>query len=196
MHKAVFGTVATRDQADQVIAELHAMGFPSKDISILLPDPSITTGMPTDPKIEDRMLEGAATGGVTGAAAGGAIGLLLGLGALAIPGLGMFIAAGPIVALLAGTGIGTTVGASIGSITTLATSMNFPEGQAKHYESRVALGRILISVHTEDVKEQRRAGDALRKFGAEDVSSVVETIDPPPMVPATPAEVAARQSAG
>jgi hypothetical protein len=52
--------------------------------------------------------------------------------------------------------------------------MGIPEHEAKLYEGKVRGGNILISVHTEDGEERRRAKDVFEGAGAEDVSTKQE----------------------
>jgi uncharacterized membrane protein len=101
---------------------------------------------------------------------GGVLGWLVGVGALAIPGLGPFIAAGPIMAALGGASIGAAAGGLIGAL----VGMGIPEYEAKRYEARVREGRILISVHSENSDETRRAKDIFERAGAEDIASSSE----------------------
>jgi hypothetical protein len=102
---------------------------------------------------------------------GGGLGWLAGIGALAIPGLGPFIAAGPIMAALAGTG----VGGAIGGLTGALVGMGIPEYEAKRYEGRVKDGGILLSVHSDNSDETKKAKDILESTGAQDISSTGET---------------------
>lgn len=102
---------------------------------------------------------------------GGGLGWLAGIGALAIPGLGPFIAAGPIMAALAGAG----VGGAIGGLTGALVGMGIPEYEAKRYEGRVKDGGILLSVHSDNSDETKKAKDILESTGAQDISSTGET---------------------
>jgi hypothetical protein len=49
-----------------------------------------------------------------------------------------------------------------------------PEFEAKRYEGKLREGNILISVHTENGEERRRAKDILEQHGADDVSGAGE----------------------
>ena len=92
------------------------------------------------------------------------------MGSLAIPGVGPFIAAGPIMAALAGAG----VGAAVGGLTGALIGMGIPECEAKRYEGKIKQGNILISVHSEDSDEVKRAKEIFERFGAHDISSTGE----------------------
>ena len=98
------------------------------------------------------------------------LGWLVGIGALAIPGVGPFIAAGPIMAALAGVG----VGAAVGGLTGALVGMGIPEYEAKRYEGKIKAGNILISVHSENSDEVKRAKEIFERCGAHDISYTEE----------------------
>lgn len=191
MTKAIFGLAANDEQADRIVEHLLSSGFSNEDISILYPDRNkakLRTNERGDVEYEDssaprNMKKGHLTtekhskapeGGVTGAAAGGvlggSLGLLAGIGALAIPGLGPFIAAGPIMAALSGSAVGGSVGLLIGAL----IGSGIPEYEAKKYETGLKQGNILISVHTDNDEEIKRANEIMKKEGAKDISSTRE----------------------
>jgi hypothetical protein len=99
---------------------------------------------------------------------------LAGIGALAIPGVGPFIAAGPIMAALGGAAVGGAVGGIAGAL----IGLGMPEYEAKRYEGKVRGGNVLISVHTEDSAEIKRAKEIFERAGAEDISSTGESSTP------------------
>ncbi len=168
MAKAVFCLADSEAQAERIVADLKDAGFANTDISVLFPDKGSTRDFAHEHRT--KAPEGATTGAVTGGVLGGALGWLAGVGSLAIPGLGPFIAAGPIVATLSGAAIGGTVGGLTGAL----VGLGIPEYEAKRYEGKLAEGRILISVHTEDRDERGRAKDIFDRDGAEDVASAGE----------------------
>jgi hypothetical protein len=165
----VFGIYSTRTAVENATDSLVKAGFPSSDISVLLPE---SLGGPKDMGTEKatKAPEGTATGVATGGVIGGTLGLLAGIGLLAIPGLGPFIAAGPIMAGLAGLG----VGGAVGGITGALIGMGIPEFEAKRYEGRLQKGGILLSVHCDTSDEIKRAKEVLKSTNAEDVSSTGE----------------------
>src|SRR6476620_2273449 len=164
MAKAVFGIAKSESQAIAIADQLRAAGFSENDISVLFPDKSGTKDFAHEQ--HTKAPEGAATGAGTGGALGGVWGWLMGIGALAIPGVGPFIAAGPIVAALAGAG----VGAAVGGLTGALVGMGIPEYEAKRYEGKIKAGNILISVHSDNGDEVRRAKDIFENSGAKDIS--------------------------
>jgi hypothetical protein len=165
---AVFGIYKTRTSAEAAVDELMSAGFPSADVSVLLPDVQSTKEVAHEKNT--KAPEGTATGVAAGGAIGGTLGLLAGIGALAIPGLGPFIAAGPIMGALAGAGAGGAVGGIVGAL----VGMGIPEYEAKRYEGHVKNGGILLSVHCDTSNEVSRAKEILKRTSASDISSTGE----------------------
>jgi hypothetical protein len=165
---AVFGIYSTRVAVENATDSLVKAGFPTSDISVLLPE---RLGGPKDMGTEKaaKAPEGTAAGVTAGGIIGGTLGLLVGVGLVAIPGLGPFIAAGPIMAGMAGLGLG--VGGAVGAFTGMLISMGIPEFEAKRYEDRLQRGGILLSVHCDTAEEIRRAKEVVERTGGEDVSS-------------------------
>jgi hypothetical protein len=168
MAKAVFGLVDSEGQAERIVEGLRAAGFSNNDISVLFPDKSGTRDFAHEQNTKAH--EGAAVGAGSGGALGGVLGWLAGIGSLAIPGVGPFIAAGPIMAALAGAGVGATVGGLSGAL----IGLGIPEYEAKQYEGKLKEGKILISVHSENGDEVKRAKEIFEHAGAHDVSSTGE----------------------
>lgn len=168
MAKAIFCIATSEAQAETIVDQLKEAGFSYNDISVLFPDKAGTRHFAHEQ--HTKAPEGATAGVSTGGIVGGALGWLAGIGVLAIPGLGPFIAAGPLMAALSGA----AVGAALGGITGALVGMGIPEYEAKRYEGRIKSGNILISVHTEDQQESRRARDIFERAGAEDIASAGE----------------------
>lgn len=166
---SVFGIVATRDQASDVVEQLRAAGFRNTDVSVLYSGNIGNKDLTHEKK--SKAGDGAAVGAASGAVVGGALGWLAGIGALAIPGIGPLIAAGPIVAALSGAG---AVGSAGGIIGALAGS-GIPEYEAKRYDGRVRSGEVLMSVHCDDGEWTERAKQILKIGGAQDISSTGES---------------------
>lgn len=168
MKKAVYGILNSFSQAESVVNKLKAANFSNNDISVLMPDKDGTKDFAHEK--HTKAPEGAATGAGAGGILGGALGWLIGIGSLAIPGIGPFIAAGPIMAALSGA----AVGAAVGGLTGTLIGLGIPEYEAKRYEGKVQKGGILISIHTEDSEERKKAKEILESSGAEDISSTGE----------------------
>jgi hypothetical protein len=166
----VFGIFSTRIAVDNAMDSLVRAGFPTSDISVLLPE-SLGGSKNMGTEKETKAPEGTAVGVTAGGVIGGTLGLLAGVGLLAIPGLGPFIAAGPIMAGLAGLGVGGAVGGVTGAL----IGMGIPEFEAKRYEGRLQKGEILLSVHCDTAEEIKRAKEVLKSAGGEDVSSTGES---------------------
>jgi hypothetical protein len=167
-NRAVFCIAKSELQAIDIVDGLKASGFSSGDVTVLFPDKGASRDFAHEQKT--KAPEGATAGASTGGVLGGALGWLAGIGTLAIPGLGPFIAAGPIMGALSGAAAGAAVGGIAGAL----IGMGIPEHEAKLYEGKVRGGNILISVHTEDGEERRRAKDVFEGAGAEDVSTKQE----------------------
>jgi hypothetical protein len=171
-NKSIFCIATSVNQAERIVERLQASGFPSSDISVLLPD---TSGTGDFGHVKStKASEGIATGATTGGIAGGAIGLLAGIGALAIPGLGPFIAAGPIMAALSGAAVGATAGGIVGGL----IGLGIPEIEAKRYEDSLKKGNYLISVHGEDNDRLEVAKEIFTSEKAEDISTIGEVKAP------------------
>jgi hypothetical protein len=168
MSKSVLCIVNNENQAIGIVDSLRSAGFSGNDISVLLPDKSGTRDFAHEQ--HTKAPEGAATGAGTGGAIGGALGWLAGIGALAIPGVGPFIAAGPIMAALSGA----AVGAAVGGITGGLVGLGIPEYEAKQYEGKIRSGNILISVHTDNSDELKRAKEIFQRAGAKDITTTGE----------------------
>jgi len=169
MATSVFCLARDEAQAGLIVENLKMAGFSNNDISALLPDKGSTREFAHEKGT--KAPEGAATGAGTGLVLGGALGWLAGIGALAIPGIGPFVAAGPIMAALSGAAVGGTAGGLIGAL----VGMGIPEYEAKRYEGRLREGRILLSVHSDNSDETKRAKEIFENAGAEDIATAGES---------------------
>ena len=174
MSDAVFCIVKSESQAEKIVAQMKDAGFSNNDISVLLPDTKGTRDFAHAKST--KAPEGATTGAGAGGLLGGGLGWLVGIGALASPGVGPFIAAGPIMAALGGV----AVGAAVGGITGALVGMGIPELEAKQYEGKLRAGNVLISIHTENADERKRAKEIFKRAGAEDIASTSESKPPKP----------------
>jgi hypothetical protein len=162
---SVFGIVKSHSQAEQLVEELQAAGFPASEISVLLP---ASEGRHDIGHVKaTKAPEGATTGATAGGITGGVLGLLAGIGALAIPGVGPFIAAGPLMAALSGAAIGAGTGGLVGGL----VGMGIPEIEARRYENKLKSGNYLIAVAAAGGDEKERAKEIFKNVGAEDIST-------------------------
>ena len=166
--KSVFCIATSYPQAENIAERLKTAGFSNNDISALFADNDTTRDFAHEKNT--KAPEGAITGAGTGGVIGGALGWIAGIGALAIPGAGPFIAAGPIMAALSGAAVGAAVGGIAGTL----IGMGIPELEAKRYEGKINKGNILISVHTENSDEIRRAKQIFENAGAQDICTTGE----------------------
>ena len=172
MKKAVMCIVQNRATAETIVGQLQAAGFSNNDISVLFPNKEGTKDFAHEHNT--KAPEGAVAGAGAGGVLGGTLGLLAGIGALAIPGFGPFIAAGPLLAALSGAAAGATVGGVTGAL----VGMGIPEIEAKRYEGKIKGGNLLISVHSENSDEQKRAEAIFKTARAEDICSTNESSVP------------------
>jgi uncharacterized membrane protein len=172
MKNAVFCITKERSQTELIVDQLKTEGFANTDISVLFPDTSGTRDFAHEKNT--KMPEGATTGVVTGMGTGAILGWLAGIGSLAIPGVGPFIAAGPIMAALGGAAVGGATGGVVGAL----VGMGIPEYEAKRYDGKISSGNTLISVHTNDSKQEKIAKDIFERAGAEDIKSTSESSVP------------------
>jgi len=168
MEKSVFCT-ATVEQAESIIQNLQASGFSSNDISVLMADKEGTRHFAHEH--HTKAPEGATTGAGTGVAVGAVLGWLAGVGTLAIPGVGPLIAAGPIMGALSGAAVVGTLGGITGAL----VGMGMPEFEAKRYEGKVQTGSALLSVHSDNSDETKRAKEIFENAGAQDISTAGES---------------------
>jgi hypothetical protein len=171
-NKSVFCIATSRGQADAIVADLKNANFSNNDISVLFPDKDSTRDFAHEKNT--KAPEGAVTGAGTGGVIGGALGWIAGIGALAIPGVGPFIAAGPVMAALGGAALGAAAGGIAGAL----IGMGIPELEAKRYEGKVMAGNLLISVHTDNSDEIKRAKDIFTRAGAQDICTTGEASTP------------------
>ncbi len=165
---AVFCLAKSESMAQEIVTRLKDGGFSPNDISVLFPDKSGTRDFAHEKGT--KAPEGAATGAGVGGVLGGTLGWLVGIGSLAIPGLGPFVAAGPIMAALSGA----AVGAAAGGLTGALVGMGIPEYEAKRYEEKLKEGNILISVHSENSDETKRAKAIFTECDAEGIATADE----------------------
>jgi sporulation protein YlmC with PRC-barrel domain len=159
----VYGVYSDRKDVEKTIGALKDHNFTSSDISVVFPNPDMTKEFAVEKNT--KAPEGALAGGTTGLVVGGTLGWLAGIGTLAIPGIGPLLAAGPIVAAVAGAGVGSAIGGIAGAL----IGLGLPELEAKRYEEAIKQGRILVSVHCQDMRQAEAARKVLDDSGAKEV---------------------------
>ena len=163
--QSVFCIAHCRNLAELIVDQLKFHAISNRDVSILYADVEKNgrKGHHFGDDLNNVATGGARTG--AGAVVGGTLDWIMGIGALAVPGIGAFIAAGPIVASLRGVGDGVTAGRIAGGL----TGLGVPGSKARHYEDRIRLGNILISVHTESPAEAMQAKFIFTRARAQDI---------------------------
>ena len=139
------GMFRDRESAERAYNSLQSRGYSQDDINLMMSDETrkrhfVKSEGDTD--LGNKALEGAGAGSAIGGTAGAIIGAIAAIGtAVAIPGLGLVVA-GPIAAGLAGAGAGGITGGIVGAL----IGSGIPEDRAKHYESGIKEGGIVMGV--------------------------------------------------
>lgn len=164
----VIGVFQDRVKANETVMALESAGFARDQIGVVLrhPDPeSLGDDLARD--AENFTHLPGTRGAVAGAVTGLGLGALAGLGVLSgvIPVLGPAIVGGTMGVIFsnaaAGAGIAGLMGILIGA--------GVPNDEANYYVSEFEAGRILMTVHTHDRRDEAYA--ILRSHGAYDVRS-------------------------
>jgi len=163
MKHAVICIVPNRFQAEVIIFSLKDAGFLNTQISVLMPNMRGVRDIGDEKR--SKILEVVSTSVSPDALIDGAFSWLTELRAFVIPGIGPFVTAGPILAALGGRAIGAATGGVSGSL----IGLGVPEYEARQYEGKLLEGNILVSIHTEERYEAKRAEDIFKVAGARDV---------------------------
>lgn len=189
---AVISIVPTREQANQLIAELKAAHFSDEAISVLFLDPEASRRFAyhMHTATPDGISSGIATGGVVG----GIMGMAVGLASLTIPGAGLVLAAGPLYLALSGLGVGiagaggAVIGASVGgmvssnadiggasagSIAGGLIRLGMTAADALEYEAKVLTGEVLVAVQAEGDAGSRQAAQVVAQSGGHDLLTLL-----------------------
>jgi hypothetical protein len=166
--QSVFCIAHCRNLAELIVDQLKFHAISNRDVSILYAD--IEKNGRKSHHFGDGLSrqDNASVRAGAGAAIGGTLDWITGIGALALPGVGAFIAAGPIVTSLSAAAAGATEGRIAGGL----TGLGVPESKAKHFEDRIRLGNLLISIHTESPAEAMQAKFIFTRARAQDICFV------------------------
>lgn len=158
---------------------MKALGLRGDQIGIAMRDRTTQGEL-----IEDtgtHAAEGAVSGAVGSGVLGGLIGFLVGIGALTIAGIGPVIAGGALASALgtagAATAVGAEVGAATGGILGALVGMGVPEERARHFESRLREGGVIVTVaaygRADEIRDvlERNGGDTGMHLGGSDLTS-------------------------
>jgi uncharacterized protein (TIGR02271 family) len=159
-NRSVSGLFKERNLAEQAVADLLAAGFTDEQIGVAQREASdlITTESRTLGHLPSATAAGGAVGG---GLLGGTLGVLTGIGLLAIPGVGPVLAGGLLASVLAGVSLGSAGGSLLGAL--VGTGLS--EEEARHLESGLRGGAVLVTVHTEDRVQE--ALSILKHLGAD-----------------------------
>jgi hypothetical protein len=139
------GMFRDRESAERAYNSLHSRGYTQDDVNLMMSDETRKRHFEktdNDSELGNKAMEGAGAGSAIGGTAGAVIGAIAAIGtAVAIPGLGLVVA-GPIAAGLAGAGAGGLTGGIVGAL----IGSGIPEDRAKHYESGIKEGGIVMGV--------------------------------------------------
>ena len=140
------GMFRDRESAERAYNSLHSRGYSQDEINLMMSDETRNKHFKNseqDTDLGNKAMEGAGAGSAIGGTAGAIIGAIAAIGtAVAIPGLGLVVA-GPIAAGLAGAGAGGLTGGIVGAL----IGSGIPEDRAKHYESGIKEGGIVMGVN-------------------------------------------------
>ncbi|MFD2162028.1 hypothetical protein ACFSJU_06460 [Paradesertivirga mongoliensis] len=139
------GMFRDRESAERAYNSLHSRGYSQDDVNLMMSDETRKRHFENsdqDSDLGNKALEGAGTGSAIGGTTGAILGAIAAIGtSVAIPGLGLIVA-GPIAAGLAGAGAGGLTGGIVGAL----IGSGIPEDRAKHYESGIKEGGIVMGV--------------------------------------------------
>ncbi len=147
----IVGVFHERSDADQAIAELRQAEFRNDQIGVVTRDDQGQVVIKDEEVTATESREAVTVGTVAGAGIGGLIGLGVLVGA--IPVIGPALAAGTLATILTNAAGGAVI-AGLGGV---LMGWGVPEQHAKFYDSHFQAGRILVTVRTDDRREQARA---------------------------------------
>jgi len=142
--RSAVGVFAELEPARRAVAELRQAGFREDQVGVMTRAPEVVKGELTVVDKDSKLPEGA----VLGAAAGAGLGALwaVGVATVGLPVLGPALAGGVLVSALAGVAEGAAVGGVVGAL----VGFGIPTEEARHYETQVAAGRTLVTVHADE----------------------------------------------
>lgn len=142
-NRMVTGMFRTREDAEKAYGSITSRGYTKDDVNVLMSDKTRDTNFADgDSELGSKALEGAGVGSAIGGTLGAVIAGIAAIGtSILIPGLGLLVA-GPLAAALAGAGAGGLTGGLVGAL----VGSGIPEETAKHYESGINEGGIVVGV--------------------------------------------------
>lgn len=172
MTKLIIGAFPDKREANEAIVELEEAGVTQEDFSIIAQENMEETSNAEGDKRKSATDRAAGSGAAVGGVAGGLAGLISGAVATA----GMFVA-GPVV-LLAGLGWvalttvgGGVIGATAGGVVGALVGLGIPQETARHHESVLKAGGILLGTEDNAASEQE-IRECYEAHGAEQIAVV------------------------
>ena len=163
-NKAIMGSFRTFDHACAAISRLESHGVAPEKIGLIAPEQVRDHLTRIDRK--SKAPEGAAIGGATGVALGALAAGLTAVASIAVPGVGL-LAAGPLAAALAGAGAGGAAGGAIGGL----VGLGLTEHEARFHTSVLKNGGYVVSVSSDEPREQKAAREVLSQLGEKSEST-------------------------
>jgi hypothetical protein len=173
----ITGIFRTRVEAEAAVEELRSLGVPDSQVGLLRPgvtEKELEKDLPVSDTEGEGM--GTAMGATVGGAIGAAGGATLGAAAasLAVPGVGPVIAVGLVAATLLGVA-GAATGALAGKSMEEALGGGLPHEDLYVYEEALRRGYSVVVAFAEDSAQADRSGEAMKRFGSEDIESIRES---------------------
>lgn len=149
--KSILCIATSRNRAEQIIANLRAAHFATKDVSVVFPDHRVSR----EPEGEQDTQSGhwGVPSATLGGAREGASVWYSELGTLVFADGGRFTAAGPLLAALGGVAEGATNANMAASLSRLGV----PVFEARQYESRLKGGNFLLAAFIENAGDLPQA---------------------------------------
>lgn len=158
-----------RDNAENAYQALLDRGYTRDDISVLMTEETRNNYYGEDYTADEETELGnkAAEGTGIGAGIGGTVGAIIGAIAaigtsVVIPGLGLIVA-GPLAAALTGAGAGGITGGLIGAL----VGSGIPEETAKHYETGLNEGGIVLGFRPRTAEEADEVAEVWNNYNGE-----------------------------
>jgi hypothetical protein len=168
----VTGLFRDRESAERASRAVAERGYAEQDVHLVMSNEArqrhfgdrLETGA-GESELETKAAEGAGIGGALGGTLGAIAAAVAAVGTtVAVPGLGIVLA-GPAAAALAGAGAGAATGGVLGAL----VGWNIPEERARHYESGIREGGILMGVRPRSAEDAAHLETIWRTHGGEEV---------------------------
>jgi hypothetical protein len=173
--ETIVGIFSQRQEAENAVKQLCALGLTHKHVNILTPEASDQeiNAVPTTQTEQPGMGKalGSVIGGGTGLFVGGATGSTA--ASLFVPGIGFIIAVGLAAAAFSGI-VGAAVGAAAGGTLEHSLDTGLPQDEIFVYEEALRQGRTVIIVLTEEEAQEETVRNVLIHAGAESLDAARE----------------------